>query len=146
VTVSEGTEGGVDSQLAGRPVTGPPVAPAPRRAPVRTCVGCRGRGDRADLVRVVVVEGLLVPDLRARAVGRGAWLHPDPTCLDLAVRRRALPRALRVPGPLDDTAVRHGLERLARERSRRTAVRPSGPDPTGHEIEPSTHDREQART
>jgi predicted RNA-binding protein YlxR (DUF448 family) len=77
------------------------------------CVGCRGHGGRSDLVRVVVVEGLLVPDLRARAAGRGAWLHPDPACLDLAERRRALPRALRVPGPLDASAVRDEIERRA---------------------------------
>jgi predicted RNA-binding protein YlxR (DUF448 family) len=64
-------------------------------------------------VRVVVIEGLLVPDPRARAAGRGAWLHPDPACLDLAERRRALPRALRVPGPLDASAVRDEIERRA---------------------------------
>jgi predicted RNA-binding protein YlxR (DUF448 family) len=62
-------------------------------------------------MRVVVVEGVLVPDPRARIGGRGAWVHPDPNCLDLAVRRRALPRALRVPGPLDVTAVRLEIER-----------------------------------
>lgn len=111
--------GGVDWPTTGSPV--PPDAAASgagapshgRRTPVRTCVGCRGHGGRSDLVRVVVVEGLLVPDPRARAAGRGAWLHPDPACLDLAERRRALPRALRVPGPLDATAVRVEIERRA---------------------------------
>jgi predicted RNA-binding protein YlxR (DUF448 family) len=111
--------GGVDWPAIGSPV--PPVAAASgagapshgRRTSVRTCVGCRGQGGRSDLVRVVVVEGLLVPDPRARAAGRGAWLHPDPACLDLAERRRALPRALRVPGPLDATAVRAEIDRRA---------------------------------
>lgn len=28
--------------------------------------------------------------------GRGAWLCPDLTCLDSAIRRKAIPRALRV--------------------------------------------------
>ena len=50
---------------------------------------------------------------RARIAGRGAWLHPDPACLDLAEKRRALPRALRVPAPLDTSAVRTEIERLA---------------------------------
>jgi predicted RNA-binding protein YlxR (DUF448 family) len=45
------------------------------------------------------------PDLRLRRPGRGAWLHPSPDCLDLAIRRRAFPRALRVPGPLDTGAL-----------------------------------------
>lgn len=114
-----GPDGGVDWPTAGRPVT--PVTAASgdvtpsreRRTPVRTCVGCRGTGSRSDLVRVVVVEGVLVPDTRARIAGRGAWLHPDPACLDLAEKRRALPRALRVPAPLDTSAVRTEIERLA---------------------------------
>ena len=71
--------------------------------PVRTCVGCRERAARADLLRVVVVEDRLVPDPRRRLPGRGASVHPDPHCVDLAVRRRAFPRALRLPGPLDAT-------------------------------------------
>jgi predicted RNA-binding protein YlxR (DUF448 family) len=68
-------------------------------------------------VRVVVVEGELVPDPRARIAGRGAWLHPDPACLDLAVRRRALARALRAEVSPDVTAVRIELERRYAERS-----------------------------
>ncbi len=40
----------------------------------------------------------MVLDLRQRAPGRGAYLHPGPTCLAQAIRRRALPRALRLSG------------------------------------------------
>jgi predicted RNA-binding protein YlxR (DUF448 family) len=72
-------------------------------------------------VRVVVVEGVLVPDPRARIAGRGAWLHPDPACLDLAVRRRALTRALRAEVSPDVTAVRVELER--RQSEQRSAPR-----------------------
>jgi len=57
-------------------------------------------GDPA-VPRVLVAE----PDERRRLPGRGAWLHPSRDCLDLAVRRRAFARALRVPGPLDTTAL-----------------------------------------
>ncbi len=41
--------------------------------------------------------------------GRGAHLHRDPACLELAERKRAFPRALKVLGPLDVTAVRDAL-------------------------------------
>ncbi|NVI86280.1 YlxR family protein [Actinomadura sp. BRA 177] len=81
-----------------------------RTAPVRTCVGCRVRTAKSDLLRLVVVEGVIVPDPRGRLPGRGAHLHPDPACLELAERRRAFPRAFRLPGPLDASALR---ERLA---------------------------------
>ena len=36
-------------------------------------------------------------------------LHPDLGCLDLAERRRAFPRALRLPGPLSSSEVRAWL-------------------------------------
>jgi predicted RNA-binding protein YlxR (DUF448 family) len=57
------------------------------------------------LLRVVVQDGVAVPDPGRRLPGRGAHLHPDPACLAQAERRRALPRALRVPGPLDLTVL-----------------------------------------
>ena len=50
-----------------------------------------------------------MPDLMAAMLeqtpGRGSWLHPSPDCLDLALRRRAFARALRLAGPLDTTAL-----------------------------------------
>ncbi|AXI79667.1 YlxR family protein [Peterkaempfera bronchialis] len=80
-----------------------------RACPERTCVGCRKRAAKHGLLRVVAVEGACVPDPRGTLPGRGAHLHPDPGCLDLAVRRRAFPRALRQEGPLDTTALRQFL-------------------------------------
>jgi predicted RNA-binding protein YlxR (DUF448 family) len=44
-------------------------------------------------------------DERRRRPGRGAWLHLSPDCLDLALRRRALVRALRLAGPLDTSGL-----------------------------------------
>ncbi|WP_414635917.1 YlxR family protein [Actinophytocola sp.] len=65
-----------------------------------------------ELLRITVVDGELVLDLRHRIGGRGAWIHPDPGCLDKAERRRAFARALRVPGPLDVAGVRRQVEQL----------------------------------
>ena len=79
--------------------------------PVRTCVGCRQRAPKTDLVRVVVGrDGAAVPDPRGRMPGRGASLHPSTDCLDLAERRRVFARALRVAGPVDTAAVRRHVE------------------------------------
>ncbi|WP_304046844.1 YlxR family protein [Jatrophihabitans endophyticus] len=87
------------------------MGPSP---PERTCIGCRRRAVTAELFRVVATPGpagatsdvvLVVPDPRRRMPGRGAWLHPDPDCVAQATRRRAFGRALRVPAPVDVSAV-----------------------------------------
>ncbi|SED85535.1 YlxR family protein [Ruania alba] len=72
--------------------------------PVRTCVGCRVRTSRSSLVRLVTdpastEAGMVsvVVDPSTSALGRGAWVHPHPDCLDRAITRRAIARALRVP-------------------------------------------------
>lgn len=82
--------------------------------PIRTCVGCRTRVARSDLLRIVVVGGELLPDVRRRMHGRGAHVHPDLACVELAERRKAFPRALRVPGPLGLKQVRAHLEQRTR--------------------------------
>lgn len=65
--------------------------------PQRTCIGCRKKGLRSELLRLVA-EGsgstAVLVDERRRMAGRGAWLHPSETCLALAVKRRAFGRAL----------------------------------------------------
>ncbi|MEU1531283.1 YlxR family protein [Streptomyces fagopyri] len=81
-----------------------------RACPERTCVGCRERAAKTDLLRVVAIEGECVPDHRGTLPGRGAYVHPALVCLDLAVRRRAFPRALRAPGVLDTAALRLCVE------------------------------------
>ena len=67
--------------------------------PVRTCIGCRKRATKRELLRVIAGSDahgrpVVVPDPDATAPGRGAHLHPDPGCYDLAVRRKAFSRAL----------------------------------------------------
>ncbi|GHF20483.1 DNA-binding protein [Streptomyces fumanus] len=73
-------------------------------------MGCRERAAKTGLLRIVAVEDACVPDPRGTLPGRGAYVHPTQVCLDQAVRRRAFPRALRVPGPLDVKALRHHVE------------------------------------
>ncbi|MEW9532284.1 YlxR family protein [Microbispora sp. NPDC049125] len=85
--------------------------------PLRTCVGCRVRTVKSELLRLVVVEGVIVPDPRGRLPGRGASLHPSTRCLELAERRRAFTRAFRAQGTLDVAVLRAHLEGLTHGRS-----------------------------
>ncbi|WP_181768745.1 YlxR family protein [Streptomyces albidus (ex Kaewkla and Franco 2022)] len=83
-----------------------------RVCPQRTCVGCRKRSDKLDLLRLVLSRGRCVPDLRGTLPGRGAYLHPTSACLENAVRRRAFNRAFRGPGPFDVTELRQQVEQI----------------------------------
>ena len=77
--------------------------------PVRTCVGCRVRADKSSLVRIVARNSQLVVDSTASLPGRGAWLHPQIQCYQLAVKRRAFGRALRETRPLDTAALENSV-------------------------------------
>ncbi|WP_193609380.1 YlxR family protein [Nocardioides lijunqiniae] len=82
--------------------------------PVRTCVGCRQRAAKRELLRVTAGsdahgQPAVVPDPTATAPGRGAHLHPTAECYELAVRRRAFARALRHEGVLSTAAVEEYL-------------------------------------
>jgi len=86
------------------------VMSAPRTSSVRTCIGCRLRGSPDGLLRVVLVDGVVIPDAEAVLPGRGAWLHP--ACLEAAERRRAFTRALRAPAGPDLSVLRGYVERM----------------------------------
>jgi predicted RNA-binding protein YlxR (DUF448 family) len=60
------------------------------------CVGCRVREPALGLVRVVrALDGSAVVDATGRAPGRGAWVHPRSACIEAALARGGLARALR---------------------------------------------------
>jgi predicted RNA-binding protein YlxR (DUF448 family) len=70
-------------------------------------VGCRSRAAKFELLRIVAgADGTIVVDRRGRMPGRGAHIHPDLGCVDLAERRKAFPRALRLAGPVDLSPLR----------------------------------------
>ncbi|MFC5316952.1 MULTISPECIES: YlxR family protein [Brachybacterium] len=69
--------------------------------PERTCVGCREVAPRDHLMRLVresAPDGVAARvrfDPSGSAPGRGSWLHPDSSCLELAVRRGGFARSFR---------------------------------------------------
>ena len=59
---------------------------------------------------------VVVPDPLGSAPGRGAHLHPTTACYELAVRKKAFGRALRIsggPGGVDTAAVGEYVAALA---------------------------------
>lgn len=79
-------------------------------------MGCRVRAAKATLLRVVAVEDQgtfrLAPDPDGRLPGRGAHVHPDPQCVELAGKRRAFGRALRLDHAPDLEPVRQHLQQV----------------------------------
>ncbi|HZJ05745.1 MAG TPA: YlxR family protein [Nocardioidaceae bacterium] len=99
--------------------------------PIRTCIGCRERTTKRELLRIVAGtdaesrEGsqpgswFVAPDPSGTARGRGAHLHPTTECLAIAERKRAFSRALRhdagVRGALSLERLREHLGQLDQE-------------------------------
>ena len=68
--------------------------------PVRTCVGCGVKKDKAQLIRIVrTADGEIKADITGKSDGRGAYLCRDIACLERAVRRSGFNRTFRTtPG------------------------------------------------
>jgi uncharacterized protein len=75
-----------------------------RTGPMRTCIGCRRRVPAAELARLALAEvdaGTSGPRIVAwgattgRPPGRGASLHPDESCVRVALKSGAFARAFR---------------------------------------------------
>ena len=86
----------------------------PLAIPERTCVGCRERGVKGALFRVVrSPEGDMEVDPSGASPGRGAYVHPDQTCIDVALDRGGLARGLGVSlAPEGAVRLRADLGRL----------------------------------
>jgi predicted RNA-binding protein YlxR (DUF448 family) len=76
------------------------------RVPVRTCVACRTRAPKSDLLRIVAGTEELVID--ATATGRGAYVHRRPGCID-GVTAAGLARALRGEVSQDEVGRLRGI-------------------------------------
>ena len=72
-----------------------------KHIPQRTCVACGAKKSQGELVRVVSQQGAAPQvDVKGRAAGRGAYLCRAAACLEKAVARQSLPRALKLQNPL----------------------------------------------
>ena len=99
-------------------------------APRRTCVVCRSTTAKRTLHRIVrSPDGTVAYDPTGKAAGRGAYLCGQFACLDTAVRRRSIQRALKVT---DTVAANAAVEAL---RNRMLSGRAGQPAPRSNDDE-----------
>lgn len=64
-----------------------------KKIPQRTCIGCREKKDKKELIRIVRdKEGKISLDRIGRANGRGAYICDNIECLEKAIKTKALAR------------------------------------------------------
>lgn len=63
--------------------------------PERSCVGCRERAPKAELLRIARTPAGVRVDPTGAAPGRGSYVHRDAECVRSALRKGAIARALR---------------------------------------------------
>lgn len=64
-----------------------------KKIPQRTCIGCKEKKDKKDLIRIVRnKEGNITLDRTGRANGRGAYICDNSECLEKAIKTKALAR------------------------------------------------------
>lgn len=83
----------------------------------RTCIGCRAVGAPESLVRLFAgPSGEVLFDLAGRSFGRGAWVHPQPSCL-LQAARGGVDRAFRQAFGLDGPSFFENFRQTAHRRA-----------------------------
>jgi uncharacterized protein len=104
-------------------VAGDEAGSGASRTPQRTCVVCRATTAKRTLHRIVrSPAGTVSYDPTGKAAGRGAYLCGQPECLDMAVRRRSIQRALKVT---DTVAASAAVEALKNRMLSGTAGQPA---------------------
>ena len=64
-----------------------------KKIPQRTCIGCKEKKDKKDLIRIVRnKEGNITLDRTGRANGRGAYICDNIECLEKAIKTKVLAR------------------------------------------------------
>lgn len=81
--------------------------------PIRTCLGCRKRLPKRELLRFVVPkEGHIAVDTTGKKPGRGAYVCSRVECIEAAMHAKKLQRPLRCS--LDGTTIEQLRTQLVR--------------------------------
>lgn len=73
-----------------------------KKVPLRKCTGCLEMKNKRELIRVVRNDaGEFSLDFTGKKPGRGAYLCPDPACLEKARKTKGLERSFKSAVPAE---------------------------------------------
>ena len=94
-----------------------------KHVPERKCILSGDHGARGDLIRLAIgPDGTVMPDLRAKAGGRGAWIGVDRATLETAIAKGKLKGALARAFKGSDFTIPEQLPVLIEDGLRRAAL------------------------
>lgn len=87
--------------------------------PVRTCVSCRKRREKPDLIKLVVDDhSFLIRDGKVNRHGRGAYICRDKSCWESLKKRKSLGKLFRT----ENRIAFHPELRFEPEKTRETDI------------------------
>ena len=81
--------------------------------PERTCVGCRKKCEKDELIRFAYYNGVMSFDREWSLPGRGAYLCRDDACLEKAIKNKGFSRTFKAR--VSPEEVRHCYEEYGKE-------------------------------
>ncbi|MFW5986260.1 MAG: RNase P modulator RnpM [Halanaerobiales bacterium] len=69
------------------------------RVPFRKCIACGERKSKIEMIRIVNNKGKILIDPDGKLPGRGAYICPDPVCVENAIKNNEIKKALKTDIP-----------------------------------------------
>lgn len=71
-----------------------------KKIPQRQCIGCGEMKNKREMIRVIKTnEEQIFMDTTGKKNGRGAYICPNLSCLNKAIKNKGLERSLKMPIP-----------------------------------------------
>ena len=79
---------------------------AEKHVAIRTCIATGEKHPKVDMIRLVKAEdGSVAIDIKGKLKGRGANLSMDIAAFELAIKKKAINRALKLEKPLNEEQI-----------------------------------------
>jgi hypothetical protein len=82
-----------------------------KHIPIRTCIATGEKLPKAEMIRLVLQDGIVSVDIKGKLKGRGANIKMDINAFETAVKKKAIARALKLENGLS----LNDIERLRKE-------------------------------